>query len=85
MMPLFQHRFPRALEVPLQMYRVAPSNGKQIRRDRALLQSHFSDPEDDLVYATAARLFHRRRADARIPVGSAACAGTERIADLSNN
>ena len=75
---LFQRRFTGALHVPTQTYRVTPSNRRQIRRDRALLQSNFSDPADELVYATAARLFHRRRAEAGIPVASAACATTER-------
>ena len=77
---LFQRRFTGALHVPTQTYRVTPSNRRQIRRDRALLQSNFSDPADELVYATAARLFHRRRAEAGIPVASAACAATEREA-----
>lgn len=78
---LFQRRFTGALHVPTQTYRVTPSTNRwQVRRDRALLQSYFSDPADELVYATAARLFHRRRAEAGIPVASAACAATEREA-----
>ena len=63
--------------VEQQYFRIAPRSGAARQQDECLLLRHgFADPEDDAIYARAARLFHARRASAGIPILTPGCAAT---------